>query len=350
MADHRTRPPATYREEADPTFQAAPEHVTYAERLPAVIRRVSWGAIFGGAVLALMVQLALNMLGLAIGLGAVDPATDANPLAGIGWAAGIWLVVSTLIALFTGGWAAGRLAGMSERKDGVLHGLLSWSLVALFSFWLVISGVGYVLGGAMNVVQQGAQLLGQGVTAVAPEAADALGRQVEGEISASQIEREVREILRQTGQDELQPENLAERARQAAETAESAAADAVMTPDDAAQDIENAIDRLIQQGREVVSQVDREAAVNVLVERTDMSRAEARTTVAQYEDAISQARSRLARATENLGETAVETTGQVMDSTSRAAWWAFITMIIGAASAAAGGAAGTPPVRAPVRG
>lgn len=310
--------------------------------LPASIRRVSWGAIFGGAVVALVVQLALNLLGLAIGLGAIDPATETNPLSGLGLGAGIWLALSTVVALFIGGWAAGRLAGLPRRKDGLLHGVIAWAVVTLFTFYMVASGVGAVLGGAMNIVQQGAQLLGQGISEVAPAAAGALGEQVEGEVSVAQLEDEVREILRQSGEETLQPENLAERARQAAETAQAAAAEAATSPEDAAQEIEDALGNLIQQGRQVVREVDREATVNVLVARTDMSREEAQRTVQQYEDAIAQARQQLAETAQNIGQQATLTMDEVIATMSSAAFWAFLAMVIGAAAAAAGGAVGVP--------
>src|SRR5690606_10405128 len=39
----------------------------------ASLRRVSWGAIFGGVVISLIVQFLLSMLGVGIGVATVDP-------------------------------------------------------------------------------------------------------------------------------------------------------------------------------------------------------------------------------------------------------------------------------------
>ena len=65
--------------------------------LPA-LKRISWGAIFAGTVLAIVLQLALSLLGLGIGLGTIDPLTEQNPMSGIGTGAAIWWIVTMSLA------------------------------------------------------------------------------------------------------------------------------------------------------------------------------------------------------------------------------------------------------------
>ncbi|RZK92450.1 MAG: hypothetical protein EOO62_33135, partial [Hymenobacter sp.] len=110
-------------------------------------QRISWGAILAGAVLALVLQLALSLLGLGIGLGTIDPLTEQKPVAGIGIGAAIWWVVSMLILLCLGASVASRLAGMPRPTDGMLHGLLTWSVVTLLTFYLLTTAVGRIIGG-----------------------------------------------------------------------------------------------------------------------------------------------------------------------------------------------------------
>jgi hypothetical protein len=43
--------------------------------------RISWGAIFAGAVVAIATQLVLTLIGGAIGLATLNPATGQNPSA-----------------------------------------------------------------------------------------------------------------------------------------------------------------------------------------------------------------------------------------------------------------------------
>lgn len=110
--------------------------------------RLSWGAIFAGAVVATALQMVLSILGLAIGLGAYD-AGDQVSRFGIG--AAIWVLITVLIALFVGGMTTGRLAGILTRGDGILHGIVLWGLTTLTAAWLVASGVGSAVGGAFNI-------------------------------------------------------------------------------------------------------------------------------------------------------------------------------------------------------
>src|SRR6186997_728014 len=66
--------------------------------------RVSWGAIFAGAVMALAVYLVFTLLGGAIGL-SVSNDTDSETLSN---GAAVWAVVTTIIALFVGGWVTSQ--------------------------------------------------------------------------------------------------------------------------------------------------------------------------------------------------------------------------------------------------
>jgi hypothetical protein len=41
--------------------------------------RISWGAVFAGAIIALATQIVLALIGMAIGLATLNPATGASP-------------------------------------------------------------------------------------------------------------------------------------------------------------------------------------------------------------------------------------------------------------------------------
>ena len=66
--------------------------------------RFSWGATLGGVVIAVAVQLVLGILGAGIGLTMVDPVAGTTPGAtGFGIGAGLYWLVTTVIALGAGG-------------------------------------------------------------------------------------------------------------------------------------------------------------------------------------------------------------------------------------------------------
>lgn len=118
-------------------------------------KRVSWGAVFAGAVVALVVQLMLSVLGIGIGASTIDPLTEQNPAAGLGTGAGIWFVLTSLVALFVGGWVAGRMANAPLDTDRALHGVLTWGLTTLLTFYLLSTAIGGLIGGTANMLTRG---------------------------------------------------------------------------------------------------------------------------------------------------------------------------------------------------
>jgi MFS family permease len=115
-----------------------------------VFARVPWGAIVAGALVALAAYLILAMLGLGLGLGAVDIGSQAEAGAITG-AIGFWWSISALLAFFLGGWVAGRIAGGPFAPEGIFLGVLVWALVTVASFYLVTTAISTVLGGPLAV-------------------------------------------------------------------------------------------------------------------------------------------------------------------------------------------------------
>jgi hypothetical protein len=147
--------------------------------------RLSWGAIIAGFFVALGLHLVLALLGIAIGMTAWDPTTPGGVRGDdVATGLGIWAAVSALIALFVGGATTGRLAGILRRDDGMLHGVVLWALTTVVMLWLVISGVGMVLGGAFQVA---GAATGAAAQAVGPHALTAGVRGHEREQLVTQI-------------------------------------------------------------------------------------------------------------------------------------------------------------------
>ncbi len=118
----------------------------------AELSRTSWGAIFAGAISGLAIYLILGMVGLAAGIGVVDPAEEANPLAGVPTGVGLWWVISALAAFFAAGLIAGRLAGWPKNTTGALHGLTVGALTLLFVSYVATSTIGSTVSGAAGAV------------------------------------------------------------------------------------------------------------------------------------------------------------------------------------------------------
>lgn len=138
-----------------------------------LVNKISWGAVLAGVVVALVVQLVINMIGVGIGAATLNPATGDNPSAqSFSIGAGIWWVASGLIASFVGGYAAGRLSGRPEESTASWHGLTTWAFTTLVIVYLLTTAVGGILGGALNtvgsVVGGAGRAAGSAAQAVAP--------------------------------------------------------------------------------------------------------------------------------------------------------------------------------------
>jgi hypothetical protein len=161
------------------------------------IRRMSWGAVLAGAAVVLSMQLLLSLLGLGIGLATIDPAVGDTPdAASFGIATAIFYAIVTLLSLFAGGWVAGRLAGMPVRADGLLHGLVTWSVAMLLLLYVVTTSVGALLSGTLGMVGSALQAAGQGVQA----AAGAAAQSDVGEEAMNNIEQQAQQLLGQAQQ------------------------------------------------------------------------------------------------------------------------------------------------------
>lgn len=181
------------------------ERAGEAEAYEYVGFRLSWGAVFAGLVIAVVVQIILSMVGLAIGFGAIEFGPGGT-LQTVGIGAGIWAVLTGLISLFVGGLAAGHFAGILTRMDGVLHGVLVWGLSVIVALWALSAGVATLLGGMFGVA---GQTLASAVGGVTRAGAAAVVEEGVPEVPEADRERQIAAVLEQQGMSR-------ERAREAA--------------------------------------------------------------------------------------------------------------------------------------
>ena len=76
----------------------------HADTRAVLLNQVSWGAIFAGAVTALVTQVVVNLVGVGIGLASVGTNGADNPAAStVSLGAGVWFVASGIVASLAGG-------------------------------------------------------------------------------------------------------------------------------------------------------------------------------------------------------------------------------------------------------
>jgi len=305
------------------------------------IRRVSWGAVFAGVVIVLVTQLTLSLLGVAFGAGSID-VNEQNPMSGLALSSGIWLVVSTLLALFAGGWIAARMSG-AERGSSVLHGAVTWGLSSLAMAYLVTFATGSVLSGAAGIVGKTASIAGQGAGAIIPEVAKAVGAQVGNDgLSWAQVKKEASTLLQQTGKKSLQPREVARATDKTVASAKSAAGDAAETPEDAGDELSALWSEIEARGDKMISAADQEAIANVLVARTDLTKPEAMKTVAKWQKVISDGAEKFAEVKAKVEAKARELADKTATAVANAAMWGFFGLMVGLLAAIGGAFLGSP--------
>ena len=261
---------------------------------PGELRRVSWGAIFAGAIAALATLLLLSLLGAAVGGSTINPAQGDQPGQGTAIGAAMWFVVSMLLSLFCGGWVAGRMAGIPNKRDGALHGFITWGVASLALVYMLSSAVGSMLGGAASILGHSASLVTQGAKASAPAAAQIMAQA--------------------TG---TTPEEL-----------KAEAGDLASDPN-----FQQFVAGTVKDGQ--VNSQDRQALANVLIQRRGMTPDQANTTIDRWQ-------AQLQQTVQHAKQTAITAEDKAATGVSRGGFGGFFALLLGLLASIGGGWAGAP--------
>jgi hypothetical protein len=300
-------------------------------------KRISWGSIIAGAIIAIMIQALLNILFLGLGFNAVDPATDANPLAGIGTGTIFGFIFVTAVSLFVGGLVASRLATATRKFDALLHGIMVWAVTTMLSVFLVSSAAGSVFNNIAGLVGQGLSAAGQGISAIAPEAAQAVQNQLEQNgVTLETVRQEAQQFIQEADVIEGGTQEVGNQVQNATANAQDTAGDVALNPQQTGREIDQLLSQLSARGGNIAESAERQDLIDGLVGSTNISEAQAEETVDGWLATLQQGQDQLASAQEAV----VEATERATDTLGTLAIWAFVSLLIGAAIAAIGGYAG----------
>jgi hypothetical protein len=314
------------------------------EYLPAAVRRISWAAIFAGIIIVLVIQLTLSLFGIGIGASTIDPLQGETPTASsFSIGAAIWWVVVSIIALFAGGWVAGRLAGMPQETDGLLHGFITWGASTLVAVYFLTSAAGSILTGTFGVMGDALAATGQGMAALAPNISGMATKKFEEtDLSWKKIQEEARLLLQQTGKKDLQPQSLGKNTEKASENMKESVKESAANPQQADEELIPLLERMMKKGDKVASEIDKDAIANVLVARTDMTKQEAERTVEGWVATYEKATTKYNELKGQAKQQALEAADATAEAVSQASIWTFIALIFGASAAGIGGILGAP--------
>jgi len=108
------------------------------EDVQGVRSRVSWSAIFGGAVIAIATYLLLTFFFAALGFSLSEAGVRENAVS-IG--AIVAAVLTIALSLYFGGWVTTQLSVGETRCEAMIYGLLTWAVVTAFSIGMIGMGM-----------------------------------------------------------------------------------------------------------------------------------------------------------------------------------------------------------------
>ncbi len=265
--------------------------------------RMSWGAVIGGVVAALGVAILLYALGLALGLDVMVDPNDPGSLRSSGIFTSIWMLVTSLIALFVGGLVAGRGSNALTHMSASIHGLVMWALTTLAAVWLVLNVFGSVISGVASVGKTAVEA-GAGAIAGGAEQAGDLAKRLG--FDAETALEPINQRLQAEGKPAITPEQLEAATKDVAQTA-------------------------VRSGR-----IDREQLITAIGQNTALSRADAQEVAGRIEQQFSQGRERVKGTLSQAGETLQTGTLKAADATGKVFWGVFFAMALGLGAAIGG--------------
>ena len=280
------------------------------------VKRISWGAIFAGALVALLTLTLLNMLFYGIGISTINTTSEQNPVAGLGIGTLIATVISNLIALFLGGYVAGKLAGTPRTFPGIMHGVLTWALLTIFTFYLATTAIGSLVSGVTSTVGSAFSAATSGISSAAsavpsgavpnsPQGAAGTLNQIPG---LSNVQGQIDQLINRTG---------------------------VQNPQQVGQQLVRAAVNTVQSGESLTSQQTQQQFADIIGQNSDLTDQEVQQQVSQFtqnaQQQVDQAQQRASQAAQSAA-----------DAVGTASIIAFFVLLIGAGVAAAGSAFGSP--------
>lgn len=262
---------------------------------------ISWQSIIAGTIAALAISIVLGVLGVALGFTVIKPTSD-EPTSGLGVAFGVWGVISVILSLAVGGYVAGMFSGVR----GVEHGFMVWATVliaaTLFSGLAVgsaVKTVGAAVRSIGNSAASVASSVGHSVSGIASSAVDhvhhSLQNSVNLDFDSGELKGEVGSVLRDTNVPTLQPEYLKSQMQEVKDDLKESIHQFRLNSENYDQIAASFLDK--QKGRleNITKDVDKNAAVNAVMSKRNIARAEAEKEVDNainvYNKAVAQAES-----------------------------------------------------------
>jgi hypothetical protein len=191
------------------------------------------------------------------------------------------------------------LAGIEIRFDGALHGLVTWGIATLLTFWLLTSAIGSVIGGGFSALGSVASAAGSGISQAAKPIVQAAG------VTPDVIQQEAQAYLQPTNPDP-----------------------ATMSPQDAQKAVATNLATYAGGGADAVAAKER--VINIMAAQMKISHDEA---AKRFDDA----QAKLKQARDKAIQTAKDAADASAAAASKTSFAAFGVLLLGGIAAVIGG-------------
>ena len=286
-------------------------------------KRLSWAAVAAGVVSFTAVLLVLTLIGFAIGLTTVNPLAD-NMFAHVGTGVTIWTVIALVLSFATGGFVSGLVAN----KAGALHGFMTWATGILLATILATNIVGSAVSTAGNIVGGVAGGVGTASSKLvnkAGETAEEVAHKLSAEMDSlnfTELEGQLKDVLRDTDVKELQPNYLADQVKEASEEIVSTGKSILLEPNNYETHLKNLMDSLEEKEKTIANAVDKDAIASAVEKNTELTEEEASQAVDniydEYQKAtvqVSKSMETVRQKTEEFSQEVKETSHDVLEKT-----------------------------------
>lgn len=287
--------------------------------------QIRWSAVFAGFVVGVAVQMVLTLLGLAIGAWSID-LHESHTAQGIPLGTGIWTGISMLTSAFIGGYVTSRLSGAPLRSNGIYHGAVVWGVTWLVFGWLTTTAMATMIGGLFSAFGSGLQTIGQaagqGVSTAVSKVVDKTN--MNSNVSAEGLRKQIESILQATQKPELQPGEMKKDAAKITGKAQGG------------QSLSQVTDAGLAELTEKLSALDRDAAINVMVNKFGLSKTQAQEVVQSSIDMIEPLKGKV----QEVKEQSVDMANATIKNLASVALWMFVLAMLSLFATLGGGALG----------
>jgi hypothetical protein len=304
-----------------PALAPAADIVVPGEQIIPALNRISWSAVFAGAVVALATHMALSTLGFGIGVSAIDPQNRKHPVQGVPTTILVWMFFSGLVALFVGGWVSGRMAGTIP-FDSAIHGVITWAFATVTIVILATTSLGYIVGGTFKLMGEAASSTMQAAASILPGAAkmakDAIADNLPT-MNWTAIQRDAKQLF-----------------AKGSEGGSSKEKDDMS--DDDTQELLTSAYGVVRNGLEVPAQ---DEIVRMISSKTGVKPEEAKKTLDRWEAMYKDAKKKYEVLVDQADKAARDAAQVAKSAIGRIAVWTFVSLVFGVGIAALGGNLGS---------